>query len=297
MRWLVVPVPASPRPVPRVGADRPTPVCDDPQVPAAPAAAELLEPPGVGRIFEAGRAVRLGDVDRRGRLRCDATARFLQDVATDDADDAGLDRRYGWLVRRTLVDVARPPSLGEQLALATWCTGTGRSWAERRTRLTGVKGGRVDAVSLWVQIDVATGRPAPIADDFTSAYAEAANGRRVSARLALPAPPDSTASMERASWPIRRTDLDPFDHVNNAATWSALEEAAALDETERLGRAEIEYLAPITRGDHVVLLGDTEQGAARGGSDPDPSRVPGRATAWLTVDGVVHAALRWTPGR
>ena len=58
---------------------------------------------------------RLGDVDPAGALRFDAVARYLQDVATDDAADAELSPTAGWLVRRSLVVVERPAALGEEL--------------------------------------------------------------------------------------------------------------------------------------------------------------------------------------
>ena len=168
-------------------------------------------------------------------MRCDATARYMQDVATDDASDAGLDRAYGWLVRRTLVEIAQPARLGERIAVSTWCTGIGRSWAERRTQIVGDRGASIDAVSLWVQIDVQTGKPARIATDFLDAYGPTAAGRTVSARLALAGPVSADWT---SSWPVRRTDLDPFGHVNNAATWAILEEAAALDTTLQVDAAD-----------------------------------------------------------
>ena len=43
--------------------------------------------PERGRVFAVGRRVRLGDVSPKGRLRLDATARYLQDIANDDAVD------------------------------------------------------------------------------------------------------------------------------------------------------------------------------------------------------------------
>ena len=136
----------------------------------------------------------------------------------------------------------------------------------------------IDAVSLWVQVDVETGKPARIAADFRDAYETTAAGRTVSARLVLPGP-DTTRSEK--SWPIRRTDLDPFGHVNNAATWAFLEEAAALDETPRIGSAELEYLLPVEYGER----------------DPDlvAEVEPARVGAWLLTDGVVRAAARWAP--
>lgn len=216
--------------------------------------------------------MRLGDVDREGRLRLDATARFLQDIATDDADDAGLDRRFGWLVRRTLIRTTNAATLGEELRLATWCTGIGRSWAERRTELRGSKGAEIDTVSLWVQIDVTTSRPASIADDFLSAYGEACDGRKVSARLALDTEVPEPAAAR--PWSVRSTDLDPFQHVNNAATWEIVEDA--LDLGDRVGAVELEYPLPITPGaEHQLSSTDRD--------------------IWLTENGVVAAVARFTP--
>lgn len=256
----------------------------DRPVPSAPPAVELLQRPEDGRIFTIDAVVRLGDVDRNGLLRLDSTARFLQDVATDDASDAALDRRFGWLVRRTLIDTSVPGRLGEAVSVSTWCTGIGRAWAERRSRIVGDRGARIDAVSLWVQVDVETGRPARVAGDFLDAYGATAGGRAVSARLSLSAPPSNG---ERRDWRIRSTDIDPFGHVNNAATWAFVEEYGPFDdEVRRCGVAEMEYLLPveISRADTVGVL-----------LDP-PDKVSGhRFDAWLMIDGSVAAAARWTP--
>ncbi|HEX2302423.1 MAG TPA: hypothetical protein VHH57_02265, partial [Gaiella sp.] len=55
--------------------------------------AVMLDPslpiPTSGRTFSAERRVRLADMDEHGRLRLDAVARFLQDVAIDDVEETG----------------------------------------------------------------------------------------------------------------------------------------------------------------------------------------------------------------
>jgi acyl-ACP thioesterase len=242
-------------------------------------ATELLPVPDRGRRFDATAQVHLGDVGRDGQLRLDAVARLLQDVAADDADDSGLGASSGWVVRRTLIDVARPATLGERLALTTFCSGTGRSWAERRTSITGLDGASIEACSLWVQIDLDTGRPAPLGPLFAARYGEAAGGRRVSSRLTLPAPPPDA---ERRPWPVRVTDLDVFDHVNNAIHWAILEEvlAHAPAAAARCGRGEVEHLAPIDLTTPVELV--TDAGFTW-------------TSAWLVAAGRVSTAARWRP--
>ncbi len=233
-------------------------------------ATELLQPSDTGRRFTVERTVRLGDVDAAAELRLDAIGRYLQDVASDDALDAELPNAMGWLVRRTMIRVDRPCVLNETLRLTTFCTGAGRSWAERRTSISGGGGVAVEAVSLWVQIDVETGRPARLGDEFFDRYGEAAGGRTVSSKLGLPGPPPDATTHR---WRFRETDLDPFDHVNNAAQWAALE--SLLAGRDRIGTAELEYLAPIgLEAIDLVVDGDA---------------------AWLVHEGRTLSAFAWAP--
>lgn len=218
-------------------------------------ATELLEWAGSGRRYTARRIVRLGDVDPAGELRLDAVGRYLQDVASDDAVGAGLPNALGWVVRRTLIRVAAPAVAGEEVELNTWCTGAGRAWAERRTTIRTEGGAEIDAVSLWVQVDVATGRPSRLPEEFFDIYGPAAAGRRVSSKLSLPGRPPDGAAIER-SWRFRRADLDQFGHVNNAAQFAVVEER--LSAGGRRGTVEIEYVgAADADTDHdLVVVGD-----------------------------------------
>src|SRR6478672_9106154 len=93
----------------------------------------LIPVPVRGRRFVGHRTVRLADASPAGRLRLDAVARHLQDVADDDARDAGLGQDGTWVVRRTVVEVHRAPVFREALELTTFCSGVGSRWAERRT--------------------------------------------------------------------------------------------------------------------------------------------------------------------
>ncbi|MEM9515679.1 MAG: acyl-ACP thioesterase domain-containing protein [Actinomycetota bacterium] len=240
-------------------------------MPADLPASTFTPRPSDARVVDRERRIRLGDVDVDAALRLDATARYLQDVATDDAADAALGDTYGWVVRRTMIAVHTPARLGERVDLATFCSGTGRSWAERRTTINGNRGAHIDAVALWIRVDPATGRPTGLGDDFMATYGPAAGGRRVSTRLQLDDPP---LEAERRSWPLRRTDLDPLGHVNNAAQWSALEEL--LD--DRVGVAEVEHAAPVEAHTEVELLVVREAEQVRG---------------WLVADGTVRTAMRW----
>ena len=98
---------------------------------------ELVDPRPEGRVVTRTRVVRLGDVDSRGVLRLDATARYLQDVATDDVADSPLGSTFTWVVRRTMIEVREPAVVDEEVSVTTFCSGTGRCWAERRTSITG----------------------------------------------------------------------------------------------------------------------------------------------------------------
>lgn len=210
---------------------------------------ELVPLPERGRVFEGEASAGLGDVSPVGRARLDTLARWLQDVAFDDIRDAGLAETGVWVVRKARVLVRRFPALREPVRLWTFCSGIGPRWAERRTVVRGEHGAEVEAGALWVHLDPRTGAPSRLVERYQELYAEAANGRVARGRLRHPAPPDD-GSAERAPWTFRRSDLDPADHVNNAAYWEVVEER--LGDPERVD-AEIEYRDAGQAGSATVL--------------------------------------------
>lgn len=184
----------------------------------------LAAPVSEGRRFPGSRKVRLGDVDSGGRLRLDALTRYAQDVSDDDTTDAGLAAEPGWVVRSTVVDELVPAALAEQLEFVTFCTGTGRSWAERRLTVTGSAGARYEIATLWICVNPVTGAPSSLTDQFMEIYGPAADGRRVSAKLTNPKPPTEPSATIIERWPLRVVDYDVYGHVNNAAYWALVEE-------------------------------------------------------------------------
>jgi acyl-ACP thioesterase len=226
-------------------------------VPRDDAATTLLPRPRTGRTFTTNRRVRLSDTTTGGALRLDALARYIQDVASDDARETMTASYLAWVVRRTLLVIDQPPRSEEECELTTWCSGYGGRWAERRTSIVGADGGRCESAVLWVATDPETAAPSRLPDEFHAAYDEAAAGRRVTARLQHADPPSTAA---RIDWRFRAADLDRLGHVNNAAFWVAVEEHLAATARRSSLRAELEYREPVPPGAALQLVGDAGAG-------------------------------------
>jgi acyl-ACP thioesterase len=224
------------------------------------------------RRYTSSRRVRLGDVSPKGRLRLDAVARYLQDVAGDDGHDAIGGEADPWVVRRTTIAVERFPLLREPLTLTTWASASGARWAERRTAIVGDRGGRIETAALWVYVDLDSGRPKKLTDAFWQHYGESVGDRKVHARLThRDAPPDG----EVVPWPVRFSDFDVLGHVNNAVYWAVVEEHLDLSAPVTI---EMEYRGGIDRGQVTEVA-----------TAPD--------SLWIVADGAVAASARITPER
>jgi acyl-ACP thioesterase len=221
-------------------------------VPSGPAT-EIVPAPADGRVYAESVRPGLADCSPSGRIRLDALARWMQDVAYADVDDAGVADRAIWVIRRARVHVSRFPRFGERFRVSTFCSGLGRMWAERRTTIERHDAAQpdVEAVALWVHLDPATQRPTPLTADELHTYgAGAAGERRVTARLRHPAAPDGVAGVP---WRFRATECDLADHVNNTAYWLPLEEELlAGTEPERID-VEIEHRSPAQPGEKRVV--------------------------------------------
>jgi acyl-ACP thioesterase len=230
-------------------------------------------------VFEGARRVRLADVSPNGRLRLDAAARFLQDLSADDTADAALPDKEAWVVRKTVIEVAAFPRYLEPLALATWCSGTGSHWAERRISMVGEQGGAIEAATTWVHVDLDSGRPTPVPAGFEAIYGEAHQGRKVKARLDHPAAVPEGA--DGFPWPLRFTDFDVLDHVNNAAYWQIVEEALSSRRDLRAPlRAEVQHRQATERGATV---------------DVSTADADGRLQLWVVADDQLTATGRVEP--
>ncbi len=234
---------------------------------------EMVPVPTVGRTYTRRRSVRLGDVNPFGRMRLDALARAVQDIATADASEALTGSAFAYVLRRLWMVIDEPLVLGETLTMTTFCGGIARSWAERRTSIAGDRGGSVETAAIWVPID-SSGRPGRLPDDFLAAYGEAARGRRVEARLLHGQPPSGEHG---TPWPIRYTDLDTLGHVNNAAHWCAMEDRLA---GQVVAQAEIEFVGGLMMHEPCRFV--------------TVDRVDG-LDSWLCAEGHVRSSQRvWT---
>lgn len=213
---------------------------------------ELVPRPQQGRVFEQVARPGFADCAPSGRIRLDALARWLQDVAYGDVVDAGMADTAVWVVRRTRIRVERFPRFGDAYTLATFCSGMGRMWAERRTSISrlGEPDSDVEAASLWVHLDPVDWHPTPFSEEEAMLYGASAAGRRVTARLRHPQPGSLNGG---SSWTFRATELDIAAHINNAAYWEPLEEELlGGPEPERID-AELEYRSPCQPGEKRLL--------------------------------------------
>jgi acyl-ACP thioesterase len=214
---------------------------------------EIVPTPERGRIFTESLRPGLADCSPSGRIRLDALARWTQDIAYADSVDAGQAGRAMWVVRRTRLRVTRFPRFGAEFTLATFCSGLGRMWAERRTSITPAGDGAdaVEVVSIWVHLDPLSGRPTKLTAEEIATWGESTAGRTVTARLRHPEP-DGVA--DGYPWWFRNTELDLARHVNNAAYLTPVEEELLVDDAEpRSIDVEIEYRSPAQPGEMRVL--------------------------------------------
>jgi acyl-ACP thioesterase len=230
---------------------------------------EIVPVPAVGRIFERDLQPGIADASPSGRVRMDALARWVQDLAYADVEDAGVTGESLWVVRRMRIRAERFPRFGEGVRGLTFCSGAGRLWAERRVTFES-NSGFVEVAGVWVHLNPGSRLPAPLPPSFDDIYAESAQGRKVKARLRHPSPAQDA---ERSPWFFRATDADVAAHVNNAAYWEPFEEllAAGRGEPESLD-AEIEFREPAQPGPALLLQAD--------------------GMLWVTAaDGRVHASV------
>ena len=219
-------------------------------------------------VFDRQWPLRVADIDRVGRLRLDAATRHIQDIGQDHLRELGFEDTHPlWIVRRTMIDLVRPIEFQDMLRLRRWCSGTSNRWCEMRVRIDGRKGaGLIESEAFWINFNRETQGPARIADDFMEALQRTTDVNRLRWKAYL-SPGSRQDAAEIREFPIRVSDIDLFDHVNNSVYWKVVEEFLAPfpELLEAPLRITMEHDAPVAFGDklevllHVYPTGSTEK--------------------------------------
>ncbi|HLY38069.1 MAG TPA: thioesterase family protein [Candidatus Binatia bacterium] len=226
----------------------------------------------VSRVYTAHVTVRHDEVDRFGHVHPGVYLRYLAHAAVEASAAAGFDRDWYaaaggmWIIRRSTVDVIDALRAEERVAIATWVEDFRRVRSHRRYTIDGADGRpRLAARTDWVYVDVATGRPRRVPQEFEAACGlEPGHGPERAAWEAPAAPAVPAVTTHR----VRACELDAIGHVNNAVYLDLLAQAV-LDAFEnvgwpleqlvgagtvpRLAGADVEYLDGALYGDRLEL--------------------------------------------
>jgi acyl-ACP thioesterase len=124
-----------------------------------------------------------------------------------------------------------------------------------RVRVDGRKGGLIESEAFWININRETQGPARIADDFLEGLHRTTDIDRLRWKAYLKPEPRDTADQIR-EFPVRFTDIDMFDHMNNAVYWSVVEDylSATPELLRGPARITLEHEAPVALGDKLEIV-------------------------------------------
>ncbi|CAA0130757.1 putative protein [Mycolicibacterium vanbaalenii] len=213
----------------------------------------LSSVPEAGYVYRTSWRVATGDVGGDLNLRLDGVARYIQEVGAENLVDAGeAEDHPHWLVQRTVIDVIEPIEFPNEVSFSRWCSALSSRWCTMRVDLVGSDGGRIETEGFWIAINSKTLTPQRVSDTLIDRFASTTDVHRLkwSPWLENPAAQDETMP-----FPLRRTDIDIFEHVTNTAYWHAIHEVIALvpDVCTPPYRAVVEYRRPIKYGEDITV--------------------------------------------
>jgi acyl-ACP thioesterase len=200
--------------------------------------------------------VRFDEAGPDGNLRSSGLLRFAQDLAWIHSESAGFGREWyaeqqlTWLVRAIKLDVHAETAYGRELVVSTEVTGFRRFWARRRSEFHRPDDERLMAVALtdWVLLN-ARGTPTRVPQPIAQMFPVTGEGF-APLRIDGPAPAGEARGRRFA---VRRSELDPMAHVNNAAYLDYLDE-------EYLGPERGRDTLPLPRRYRGEFLASAEPG-------------------------------------
>lgn len=207
--------------------------------------------------LDAAYRVRFDEAGADGRVHPAVLLAWAQDAAWLHSTALGFGRDWyaerglTWLVRAAELMLVDPPTSGDEVIVRTEIVGFRRVLARRLTTVRTPDDGRELARSLtdWALTD-ARGRPTRIPDVFTH-LAPVPPFEPIS----VPPVPDDAGVLGEVRLTVRRRDVDPLGHANNAAILAYVDEALAAvepGEARRPTTYRLVYLRPVAAGTELT---------------------------------------------
>lgn len=235
-----------------------------------PTPAELLSPlvpvPSEGYVYQTGWRLGTSDIDEHRRLRLDGVARYIQEVGAEHLADAQpAEIHPHWIVLRTVIDVLEPIEIPSDITFRRWCAGLSSRWCNMRVQLLGAEGGRIETQGFWICMNKDTLTPSRLTDECVQRFGSTTDEHRLKWRPWLTEPTGTDPEPVTIPFPLRRTDIDLFEHVNNTIYWHGVHEILGrVPELEqRPYRAVLEYRSPIKFGEPLSLRYQLDGDAVR----------------------------------
>lgn len=216
------------------------------------------------RRIELPYRVRFDEAGPDGQLRASGYLRYAQDVAWQHSDLNGFTRRWYrerellWLVRCVDLRLEAGVENGETVTVSTQVVGWRRVWARRQSEVRRGDGATAGTVQTdWVLL-YEDGRPARVPAVIAERFSDGTGFKPGRVVLGDPDPGTTWTTELR----VRPQDLDPMDHVNNAAYVDYLDEVLAarpggMYTAAQLAvatRCQLEYVRPAAPGERLTAV-------------------------------------------
>ncbi|MBR1629732.1 MAG: acyl-[Lachnospiraceae bacterium] len=201
--------------------------------------------------------VRYSEVDERENLTIVSLINYLQDAAAFHSEEVGrglshlTDKNEGWFITNWQLHIQTLPQYGEEIRISTWAYEMRGMFSKRNFLIENEAGERlVTGNSIWVLMNLETGKPARIPEAAIEAYRieppldEDWGGRKI--RLF-----DADLFEKAGEAEVMPVHLDTNRHMNNAYYIEIARDALPRGKKVFVIRAE--YKKPTTLGDILQI--------------------------------------------
>lgn len=198
--------------------------------------------------------VRYSEVNKNGRLDPVSIVNYFQDCSTFQSEslDMGIEHLKGidraWVLNSWQIEILKDVSLMDEIEIGTWAYDAKGIYGYRNFVINSLDGKRlVNANSIWVYIEMSTGRPVKIKEEDVKAYKNEPKikmteyGRKIKT---------SGESREEVHFNIRKYHIDTNGHVNNGRYIQFAMEY--LEDQIDVKAIRAEYKMPAKYGDKVI---------------------------------------------